>query len=91
MGVTLDGVESSFRSKGEEREGERERAQNHIKDSHLSILEPRNLDCRLNLRAISLILSHPVTAKLIYIATRELINLDWPIRIEGSYQKLFAW
>lgn len=34
---------------------------------------------------MSLILSYPVAARLIYIATRELINLDWRTRDGGSF------
>lgn len=87
MGVTLDGVESSFRSKGETRERERggkEEARGgereHRITSRIAISPYR---CHVTsisdlTLAISLTLSHPVAARLIYIATPELINLDWP-------------
>lgn len=100
MGVTLDGVESSFRSKGErekEREGRREdrrgREREHRITSRIAISLYRSHVTSVSdlTLAISLILSHPVAARLIYIVTRELINLDWPIRIERRYQKLFPW
>lgn len=98
MGLSLaSGVKESERKRERKRgreegrtgEGEREhritsRIAISLYRSHVTSVSDLTL-------AISLILSHPVAARLIYIVTRELINLDWPIRIERRYQKLFPW